>query len=343
MPAERLSDYDYELPDGLIAKYPTPTRSGSRLLHVPAAGQLLAHHRMADLPALLQPGDLMIFNDTQVFPARFSGKKATGGQIACLVERVLSSHRALVHIKSSHAPKPGAVLHFPEATAVVVERQGSLFVLDFTLEVTLFDWLERVGDIPLPPYIDRETEILDQARYQTTYAREKGAVAAPTAGLHFDKELLSAITAQGVERAFLTLHVGAGTFQPIRGDDIASHTMHSEYCVVPRAVCEAVAACRARGGRVIAVGTTTLRALEAASQGGCLMPYAGETDLFIAPGYPFQVVDQLVTNFHLPKSTLLLLVAAFCGYDTMRLAYATAVAEAYRFYSYGDAMLVARQ
>lgn len=343
MSAERLSDYDYELPEELIAKYPAPKRSGSRLLHVPTAGQPLAHHGMTDLPALLLPGDLMIFNDTQVFPARFSGKKATGGQVACLVERVLSAHRALVHIKSSRAPKPGAVLEFSEATASVVERQGSLFVLEFTLAGTLFDWLERVGDIPLPPYIDRETEALDQARYQTTYAREKGAVAAPTAGLHFDKELLSAITARGVETAFLTLHVGAGTFQPIRGDDIASHTMHSEYCVVPESVCAAVAACQARGGRVIAVGTTTLRALEAASQGGRLLPYAGETDLFIAPGYAFQVVDQLVTNFHLPKSTLLLLVAAFCGYETMKLAYATAVAESYRFYSYGDAMLVARQ
>ncbi|MDR3394928.1 MAG: tRNA preQ1(34) S-adenosylmethionine ribosyltransferase-isomerase QueA [Parasulfuritortus sp.] len=339
----KTSDFDYFLPDDLIARYPLPDRSASRLLHVDSPAGRFEDRLFADLPAFFRSGDLLVFNDTRVIKARLFGMKESGGRIEALVERVLSDHEALVFIRASHGPRPGARLRFAEAfEAVVVERQDDLYRLAFDPSRTVLAWLDEYGLLPLPPYIDRAAEVGDDARYQTVYARDPGAVAAPTAGLHFDEPMLARLKEIGVELAFVTLHVGAGTFQPVRVENIAEHLMHSERYEIPEATVAAVARTRQTGGRVCSVGTTSLRALESAAQRGELKAGSGETDIFITPGYRFRVVERLVTNFHLPRSTLLMLVSAFGGYDLMHHAYRHAVAERYRFFSYGDAMLIER-
>lgn len=339
---DHLSDFDYILPENLIAQYPLPDRAASRLLQVDVQAQTADHANFTDILSFLRPNDLLVINNTKVFPARLYGKKGTGGQLECLVERVLSAKRALVHLKSSKSPKVGSTLFFQDGLVAMLQaRHDDLFELEFECN-DLFDVLESQGHIPLPPYIARDDLEADKSRYQTVYASQRGAIAAPTAGLHFTSALLEAIQNKGVDITQLTLHVGAGTFQPIRHQNINDHKMHCEYLDVSSEVCEAIATCREQGGRVIAVGTTTLRALEAASQSGKTLPFKGDTDLFIRPGYSFQCVDALITNFHLPKSTLLMLVTAFGGYNLVMQAYQEAIREKYRFYSYGDAMLIAR-
>ena len=339
----KTSDFDYFLPDELIARYPPDRRGGSRLLHVDPAAASLADRQFEALPALFRPGDLLVFNDTRVIKARLFGEKATGGRIEALVERVLSEHEALAFIRASHGPKPGARLRFADAIeAEVLGREGDLYRLAFDPARTVLAWLDEYGLLPLPPYLDRPADSADDARYQTVYAREPGAVAAPTAGLHFDEAMLAHLRAIGVETAFVTLHVGAGTFQPVRVEDIAEHRMHSEWYNVPEAAVLAVRRANARGGRVCAVGTTSLRALESAARDVELRAGLGETDIFITPGYRFRVVERLITNFHLPRSTLLMLISAFGGIDLMRRAYRHAVQARYRFFSYGDAMLIER-
>jgi S-adenosylmethionine:tRNA ribosyltransferase-isomerase len=332
----RLSDFDYELPPELIAQHPLPERSGSRLLHVPPAPRPLVDLRFRDLPSLLDPGDLLVMNDTRVIRARLFGAKPTGGRVELLVERVLDERRVLGLLRASHLPKPGTPVEFDGARATVVERGREFWTLAFDEPVVPL--LERAGRLPLPPYIRDDPARDDDERYQTVYAREPGAVAAPTAGLHFDVEVLAALGRRGVDTATLTLHVGAGTFQPVRDDDVSQHVMHAERFTIPVRTEALIAATRARGGRVVAVGTTTLRALE--STGG--RAGDGETRLFVVPGYRFAVVDLLVTNFHLPRSTLLMLVSAFAGVGRIREAYAHAIRERYRFFSYGDAMLLER-
>jgi S-adenosylmethionine:tRNA ribosyltransferase-isomerase len=335
-----VDEFDYALPEELIAQHPAPERTASRLLRLGADG--LSDHAFTELPELLDPGDVLVFNDTRVVKARLFGAKETGGRIEVLVERVLGPREALAQIGASHAPQPGARLRLADAVAAtMIEREGDLFRLRFDGDV--LEILERHGEVPLPPYITHPPTAADESRYQTVYARAPGAVAAPTAGLHFDAPLLERLRARGVEAAFLTLHVGAGTFQPVRTREIAAHRMHSERYEVPAATGAAVRHARDRGGRVVAVGTTSLRALEASAGAGDLVAGGGETDLFITPGYRFRVVDRLVTNFHLPKSTLLMLVAAFAGIEPVRAAYRHAIAGRYRFFSYGDAMLVDRQ
>ena len=336
-----VADFHFDLPESLIARHPLAERRGSRLLVLDGPTGKLNHRHFGDLLGYLQPGDLMVFNDTRVIPARLFGQKASGGKLEILVERVLDEERVLAHVRSSKSPKPGSrILIDGGAEAEMVARHEALFELKFAEPV--LPLLERVGHMPLPPYIDRPDEAEDRERYQTVYARNAGAVAAPTAGLHFDEPLLEAIRAKGVATAFVTLHVGAGTFQPVRVERIEDHHMHREWLQVDQAVVDAVAACRARGGRVIAVGTTSVRSLESAARDGELQAFAGETDIFLYPGRPFHVVDALVTNFHLPESTLLMLVSAFAGYRQTMTAYATAVAEGYRFFSYGDAMFITR-
>lgn len=336
-----VADFHFDLPESLIARHPLAERRGSRLLVLDGPSGELSHRHFADLLGYLRPGDLMVFNDTRVIPARLFGQKASGGKLEILVERVLDEERVLAHVRSSKSPKPGSsILIDGGAEAEMVARHEALFELKFAEPV--LPLLERVGHMPLPPYIDRPDEAEDRERYQTVYARNAGAVAAPTAGLHFDEPLLEAIRAKGVATAFVTLHVGAGTFQPVRVERIEDHHMHREWLQVDQAVVDAVAACRARGGRVIAVGTTSVRSLESAARDGELKAFAGETDIFLYPGRPFHVVDALVTNFHLPESTLLMLVSAFAGYRETMAAYATAVAEGYRFFSYGDAMFITR-
>ena len=338
----RLSDFDFDLPADLIAQSPAAQRSGSRLLHVD--GPRLADLSFADLPSLLQPGDLLVLNDTRVIHARVHAEKSTGGKVELLLERITAPREALAQVRASHPPKPGTVLRLPGAAAArVLTRDGRFYRLAFDVEGDLPAWLERHGEVPLPPYIGRAARREDDARYQTVYARAPGAVAAPTAGLHFDEATLAALAARGVERAFVTLHVGAGTFQPVQVEDLAQHRMHAEWYDVPPATAAAVAAARARGGRVLAVGTTSLRALESAAlEGGELRAGAAETSLFVTPGFRFRVVDRLLTNFHLPRSTLLMLVSAFAGFEAIRAAYAHAIAARYRFYSYGDALLLER-
>ena len=338
------ADFHYELPEELIARYPSEQRSNCRLLCVDGATGELAHRRFTDLLDLLVPGDLLVFNDTRVIPARLFGHKASGGRIEVLVERLLDTHRALAHVRASKAPKPGTRLLFDEGiSATMVARQGELFELLFDGSDDLLTVLDRIGHIPLPPYIDRPDDEQDLSRYQTVYARHPGAVAAPTAGLHFDEALLAALREHGVDTAFVTLHVGAGTFQPVRAEVVTEHVMHSERYQVPEALVEQVARTRAAGGRVVAVGTTSLRALGSASAGGALAAGQGETDIFIYPGYRFRCVDALVTNFHLPRSTLLMLVSALAGRERILAAYAEAVAQEYRFFSYGDAMFIERR
>jgi len=338
----RLSDFDYELPADLIAQAPTPTRSASRLLHVD--GDELRDLAFTVLPSLLAPGDLVVFNDTKVIPARVHGTKSTGGRAELLIERIVGDTEAWAQVRASHAPKVGARIDLPGGgRATVLAREDRFHRLAFEGTGPLHAWLERNGSVPLPPYIARDAQPGDRERYQTIYAREPGAVAAPTAGLHFDDTIMAALAANGVERAFVTLHVGAGTFQPVQHEDLAQHVMHEEWFTLPAATVEAVARARGRGGRVVCVGTTTLRALESAvAEGGSLRAGAARTTLFITPGYRFRVADRLLTNFHLPRSTLLMLVSAFAGYDRIRAAYAHAVAQRYRFFSYGDAMLLDR-
>src|SRR5262245_7838887 len=334
-----LDDFDYQLPEALIAQRPARERGASRLLRL--AHGALSDHAFSELPQLLAPGDVLVFNDTRVIKARLFGTKDTGGRIEVLVERVLARDEALAQIKASHAPRPGACLRLANAvSATVVARVGDLFHLRFESEASVLELLDRHGSVPLPPYIAHAADADDEARYQTVYARAPGAVAAPTAGFHFDAPLLDRLRGRGVELAFLTLHVGAGTFQPVRCRDIADHRMHSEWYDIPAATAAAVLRAHERARSVVAVGTTSLRALEASARQGHVAPSRGETDLFIRPGYRFRAVDRLVTNFHLPKSTLLILVSAFAGIEPIRNAYRHAVAEQYRFYSYGDAMLI---
>ncbi|WP_313025076.1 tRNA preQ1(34) S-adenosylmethionine ribosyltransferase-isomerase QueA [Pseudomonas lopnurensis] len=337
----QVADFSFQLPDSLIARHPLAERRASRLLVLEGESGKLAHRCFADLLEHVRPGDLMVFNDTRVIPARLFGQKATGGKLEILVERVLDNHRVLAHVRSSKSPKAGTrILLEGGGEAEMLARHDALFELSFADEV--LPLLERIGHMPLPPYIDRPDEAADRERYQTVYAQRAGAVAAPTAGLHFDDALLAALRDKGVESAYVTLHVGAGTFQPVRVQSIEEHHMHREWLEVSQAVVDAVAACRARGGRVIAVGTTSVRSLETAARDGELKPFSGDTDIFIYPGKPFHVVDALVTNFHLPESTLLMLVAAFAGYPETMAAYAEAVAQGYRFFSYGDAMFITR-
>ena len=337
----RVADFHFDLPEALIARHPLAERRASRLLVLDGPSGALSHRHFADLLEYLRPGDLMVFNNTRVIPARLFGQKESGGKLEILVERVLDSRRVLAHVRSSKSPKPGSkILIDGGAEAQMLQRHDALFELGFAEDV--LPLLERVGHMPLPPYIDRPDEAADRERYQTVYAERAGAVAAPTAGLHFDEGLLAAIREKGVDTAFVTLHVGAGTFQPVRVEKIEDHHMHSEWLEVGQDVVDAVAACRARGGRVIAVGTTSVRSLESAARDGQLKPFSGDTNIFLYPGRPFHVVDALVTNFHLPESTLLMLVSAFAGYPETMAAYAAAVEHEYRFFSYGDAMFITR-
>jgi len=337
----RRTDFDFDLPDALIAQHPLPQRSASRLLALTAGA--LADRRIDELPSLLRAGDLLVFNDTRVIKARLFGTKASGGRVEVLVERLEGARRARVQVRSSHSPKPGSALRFGDdgehVTASVMGREGEFFVLEFDRD--LDGVLERHGHLPLPPYIAHAADAVDAERYQTVWAKVPGAVAAPTAGLHFDAPLLDAIAARGIATATLTLHVGAGTFVPVRVDDLAEHVMHEERYTIPPALIAAIDATRARGGRVVAVGTTSLRALESASdEQGRLREGESGTRLFITPGYRFKVVDLLLTNFHLPESTLLMLVSAFAGVERIRDAYRHAIEQRYRFFSYGDAMLI---
>jgi len=337
-------DFHYQLPPDLIAQHPLKQRSASRLLHLDgAAGDRLDCFFM-HLTGLLVARDLLVFNDTRVIPARLRGAKSTGGKVEVLVERILDEHRALAHVKASKAPREGCRLHLDGGIDVTVTgRRDDLFDLHFASDESVWSLLDAHGHMPLPPYIARPDHSQDRDRYQTVYARHAGAVAAPTAGLHFDAVVLSALEKRGVEHIALTLHIGAGTFQPVRVRDFNQHRMHAEHAEVSPAVCAAVERCRSRGGRVVAVGTTVVRALETAARGGKLQPFRGDTDIFITPGFEFSVVDALITNFHLPESTLLMLVCAFGGYTRVMAAYRHAIEKRYRFYSYGDAMFVTRQ
>jgi len=338
----KLSDFDYRLPPELVAQHPAPERAASRLLRVEPTGEF-RDLVFRDLLELVDAKDLLVFNDTRVIKARLRGRKDSGGEVEVLVERVTAAHEALAQIRASKSPKIGRRLFFaPDVSAEVTGRRGEFFELRFEPDRPLLDILAEHGEVPLPPYITHAPESDDESRYQTVYASVPGAVAAPTAGLHFDGAMLAELEAKGVASARVTLHVGAGTFQPLRSDDLSSHVMHEEWYCVPEETVGAIAAARARGGRVVAVGTTTLRALESAASAGPLQAGAAETRLFIVPGFRFQVVDRLLTNFHLPKSTLLMLVSAFSGTELIREAYAHAVANRYRFFSYGDAMLLDR-
>jgi len=346
----QVSDFEFDLPPRLIARFPTEERSQSRLLHL-ATGRgssNLSHHHFYDLPSMLTSEDLLVFNNTRVIPARMLGSKATGGAVELLIERVLDNNKALVQIKASKTPKAGTDITLADRDGepgryrvTVIEKRRGFYQVQFP-EPGPLAIAELCGHVPLPPYIDRADESADSDRYQTVYASRDGAVAAPTAGLHFDEALLQQIDDMGVDRAFVTLHVGAGTFQPVRVDTVEDHEMHSEYFEIDDVLIDAVTRCRERGGRVIAVGTTTVRSLESASRSGTLVPFQGETDIFIYPGYEFRIVDALITNFHLPGSTLMMLVSAFSGLDAIQRAYAEAIAQEYRFFSYGDAMLLTR-
>ncbi|WP_392432044.1 tRNA preQ1(34) S-adenosylmethionine ribosyltransferase-isomerase QueA [Yersinia sp. HM-2024] len=344
----RVADFSFELPESLIAHYPQPQRSGCRLLSLDGPTGALTHGIFTDLLDKLVPGDLLVFNNTRVIPARLFGRKASGGKLEVLVERVLDDHRVLAHVKASKAPKPGTELLLGDDESIhatMMARHDTLFELRFDDERDVFTILDAVGHMPLPPYIDRPDEDADRELYQTVYSQRLGAVAAPTAGLHFDEPMLAALREKGIEMAFVTLHVGAGTFQPVRVETIEDHIMHSEYAEVSQEVVDAVLACKARGNRVVAVGTTSVRSLESAakaSDNGLIAPFFGDTRIFIYPGYHYHIVDALITNFHLPESTLIMLVSAFAGYKNTMNAYQQAVAEQYRFFSYGDAMFITR-
>lgn len=342
----KKSDFNYELPESLIAQAPLPERSASRLLVVPPGAAAFVDRQVRDLTEWLNAGDLLVFNDTRVIPARVFGQKESGGRVEILIERLLPDNAARVQIGASKSPKPGSRIALDAGgEAEVLGRDGEFYLLRFHVADALESWLLKAGRLPLPPYINREPGADDDERYQTVFARELGAVAAPTAGLHFDESLLQALRERGIEFGHVTLHVGAGTFQPVRVDDIREHRMHSEWLNVGAALVEQIRATRARGGRVVAVGTTVVRALESATRRndageGELQPFAGETQIFIFPGYRILSVDALLTNFHLPESTLLMLVSAFAGKERVFAAYAHGVREKYRFFSYGDAMLL---
>ena len=337
----KKSDFDFHLPPELIAQAPLPERSASRLLLLDVERRALQDRMFRDLPGLLRAGDLLVFNDTRVLPARLYGRKESGGAVEILLERVTGAHEAIVQLGVSKKPKEGGRIELADGShAVVLSREGPFFRLRFESTEPLERLLRRLGEMPLPPYIERHADAADIERYQTVYAREPGAVAAPTAGLHFDEATLSTLRGQGVEFGYVTLHVGAGTFQPVRTEDIKDHQMHREWLNVGAGLVEQVRKARARGGRVIAVGTTVVRALESASRDGQLMPFAGETQIFIFPGYRFSSIDGLITNFHLPQSTLLMLVSALAGREFVLEAYRHAVEQRYRFFSYGDAMMI---
>lgn len=341
----QLSDFHFDLPPELIAHHPPQRRSASRLLCVNRVTGALQHRHFFQLPDLLNANDLLVFNNTRVIPARLFGHKPTGGKVEVLLERVMTNNAVLAQVKGSKSLKQDSELLLDGDRDPVVVRvngkEGEFVILQFAPELDLMALLQRIGHMPLPPYIKRADEVEDRERYQTVYAEKAGAVAAPTAGLHFDQALLDAIKAKGVRMATVTLHVGAGTFQPVRVDNITEHRMHAEYLEVDEVVAAAVRDCRTRGGRVIAVGTTTVRCLETASQSGEIKPFSGDTRIFIYPGYQFRSVDALITNFHLPESTLLMLVSAFSSREKILAAYQAAIADKYRFFSYGDAMLIA--
>ena len=340
----RKSDFNFDLPAELIAQVPLPERVASRLLTLDGSNGAVADWQFTDLPTLLRPDDLLVFNDTRVIPARLFGEKDSGGRIEVLLERLLSERQVLAQVRASKPPKPGQGLRLDGGVfAKVRARQGEFYEIEFEISEALLTVLERIGHVPLPPYIDRVDANADRERYQTVFARTLGAVAAPTAGLHFDASLLARLAALGVEQAFITLHVGAGTFQPLRVDNIAQHRMHSEWLEISTQTAARVNAAKQEGRRVMAVGTTVVRALETATRNGRVRDYTGETDIFIVPGYRFGCVDGLITNFHLPESTLLMLVCAFAGTENVLYAYRHAVREGYRFFSYGDAMFVLPQ
>ena len=344
-----VSDFQFDLPDELIARYPMPERSASRLLMLDGNTGDTKQGQFRDILDLLQPGDLLVFNNTRVIPARMFGQKASGGKLEILVERILDDHSVLAHVRASKAPKAGTQILLDKGySAEMVARHDALFELHFAGDLPVLDILNQIGHMPLPPYIDRPDENSDKERYQTVYNERPGAVAAPTAGLHFDEPLLAALREKGVDFAYVTLHVGAGTFQPVRVERLEDHQMHSEYAEVPADVVEKINATRERGGRIVAVGTTSVRSLETAAQaslkaGKPLSPFFGDTSIFIFPGYQYQLVDTLITNFHLPGSTLIMLVSAFAGYENVMRAYQEAVTSGYRFFSYGDAMFITRQ
>jgi len=338
------TDFQFDLPAELIAQFPSDQRTASRLLSLDGASGDITDLHFLDLPSLLQPNDLLVFNNTKVIPARLLGQKDSGGKIEVLVERVIDEHRVLAHVRSSKSPKIGRRVVLEEVLELeVLARHDALYELYFHGDLSATQALEEYGRLPLPPYIERDVDKEDLERYQTVYAQHIGAVAAPTAGLHFDETMLAKIEALGIETAQVTLHVGAGTFQPVRVDDIKTHQMHSERIEVTSEVCEKVKATRARGGRVIAVGTTSVRAIESASHSGKIEPFSGETEIFIYPGYEFKSVDAMITNFHTSESTLLMLVSAFAGRDNIMSAYQHAIEQKYRFFSYGDAMLITRK
>jgi S-adenosylmethionine:tRNA ribosyltransferase-isomerase len=343
----KRTDFHFDLPDQLIARYPLAERTDSRLLFLDGDANVIRHHRFTDLLDLVQAGDLLVLNNTRVIPARLWGRKATGGKLEILVERILSERECLAHIRASKSPRPGSQIFLradadadsDDASLEVLGREGELFLLR-SAEEDFLPLLQRIGHMPLPPYIDRADEVLDRSRYQTVFAEREGAVAAPTAGLHFSEDFLDRCRDKGIETGFITLHVGAGTFQPVRADNIEDHQMHAEYLEVDTALCDQVARVKEQGGRVVAVGTTAVRALETAASGGELVPFRGDSRIFIYPGYRFRVVDAMLTNFHLPESTLIMLVSAFAGRESIMAAYREAVAEKYRFFSYGDAMFI---
>lgn len=342
----KTSDFAFELPEQLIAKYPTEQRTASRLLHLDGVTGALGHHAFTDMLQFVDAGDLLIFNNTRVIPARLLGQKSTGGKVEVLVERMLDDHRVLAHVRASKSPKPGATLLLENAIeATMLGRHDALFELSFAGEQTVLELLEAHGHMPLPPYIDRPDEDSDKERYQTVYNEKPGAVAAPTAGLHFDNAILAKLKAKGVQTEFVTLHVGAGTFQPVKVDNVEEHVMHAEYAEVPETVVAAIKATKAAGKRVIAVGTTSMRSLESAAKKAdetdeLIVPFFEDTSIFIYPGFTFKVVDAMFTNFHLPESTLMMLISALAGQDNVMHAYAEAIKNEYRFFSYGDSMFI---
>jgi S-adenosylmethionine:tRNA ribosyltransferase-isomerase len=335
------SDFIYSLPKALIAQEPLADRTGSRLMQVGADQHSITHLRFLDLIDLVEDKDILIFNDTRVIPARLWGKKQTGGKVELLIERIISEYSALTHIRASKTPKPNTVIEFDQGySCQVMGRHGDLFEVVFESSQSVFSVLNKIGHVPLPPYIQRPDKMQDKERYQTVFSKHEGAVAAPTAGLHFDHVILKALKDKGVKFAYVTLHVGSGTFQPVRVERLNEHVMHQEYYEVTDDTLQAIAEARKGGGRVIAVGTTAVRALESASVSGALLPSLGFTDLFITPGYKFMSVDAMITNFHLSESTLLMLVSAFSGHELIKSAYQCAIAQKYRFFSYGDAMFL---
>ncbi|MES2637047.1 MAG: tRNA preQ1(34) S-adenosylmethionine ribosyltransferase-isomerase QueA [Pseudomonadota bacterium] len=337
----RTQDFDFYLPDSLIAQHPSSKRSASKLLYLRGHLNQLSDQQFTDLPDFLAAGDLLVFNDTRVIKARLFGVKTTGGQVEVLVERVVDENHVLAHVRASRAPKRGNILNLADAfEAKVIDREDDLFHLQFLGDESVLNLLERYGALPLPPYITHSANADDDERYQTIYAKHVGAVAAPTAGLHFDDAIMNALKAKGIGIAYVTLHVGAGTFQPVRVDEIKDHKMHSEIYQIPAETVTAIEATKLAGGNIVAVGTTSLRALESAALHGTLKPGSAETAIFITPGFHFKIVDKLLTNFHLPKSTLLMLVSAFAGFEPIKQAYAHAIEKQYRFFSYGDAMLI---